>query len=281
MNPATTRPRFRAILNGAACVRPASVMDPLSARLAADLDFQAMMLAGSVASLAVLGVPDLILLTLSEFAGLARRICRAADLPLLCDADHGYGNALNVMRTVEELENAGVAALTIEDTMLPRPFGGDTALLDPAEGLGKVRAAVAARSDPALCVIARTGALSVTGLHDAVARLRAYQDAGVDGMFLTGATKRSEIAAIAKVARVPVLLGGAGPDLEDDSFLAAHGVRIALMGHQPVMAALAAYRATLEAQRAGTTLPEILSAEAMKRLTRDSDYRKWMDAYLK
>ena len=117
------RERFRAVLDGTSCIYPASVFDPVSARIADDLGFEIGMFAGSVASLVVLGAPDLTLITLTEFAGQARRICRAGNLPLLVDADHGYGNALNVMRTVEELETAGVAGLTIEDTALPQAFG--------------------------------------------------------------------------------------------------------------------------------------------------------------
>src|SRR5579863_8437157 len=102
------RKRLRAVLAGRRCVHPGSVFDPMSARIAEDLGFELGMFAGSVASLTVLGAPDLIVVTLSEFAEQAHRICRAGSLPLLVDADHGYGNALNVMRTVEELENAGV-----------------------------------------------------------------------------------------------------------------------------------------------------------------------------
>ena len=107
------RSRLRAVLSGNKCVHPGSVFDPISARIAEDLGFEVGMLAGSVASFTVLGAPDIIVLTLTEFADQAHRICRAGNLPLLCDADHGYGNALNVMRTVEELETAGVAALSI------------------------------------------------------------------------------------------------------------------------------------------------------------------------
>src|SRR6201982_4252579 len=117
------RTRFRAVLNGTTCVHPGSVYDPLSARIAQDLGFEVGMFAGSTASLTVLGAPDLILITLSEFAEQAYRINRSFEVPLLVDADHGYSNALNVMRTVQELESAGVSALTIEDTVLPRPFG--------------------------------------------------------------------------------------------------------------------------------------------------------------
>ena len=114
------RQRFRQVLAGQECVHPASVYDPMSARMAQSLGFQVGMFAGSIASAAVLGAPDLVVLTLSELADQARRITRASDLSLLVDADHGYGNALNVMRTVEELESAGVSALTIEDTVLPQ-----------------------------------------------------------------------------------------------------------------------------------------------------------------
>jgi len=106
MNWTERRARMRAILAGEACVHPGSVFDPISARIAEDLGFEVGMFAGSVASMAVLGAPDLILLTLSEFAEQAYRICRAGNLALLVDSDHGYGNALNVKRTVEELETA-------------------------------------------------------------------------------------------------------------------------------------------------------------------------------
>ena len=125
------RKGFREILAGGACVFPGSVFDPISARIAEDLGFELGMFAGSVASMTVLGAPDLIVLTLTEFAAQANRICRAGELPLLVDADHGYGNALNVQRSVEELEMAGVAGLSIEDTELPQPFGagGQTRLL--------------------------------------------------------------------------------------------------------------------------------------------------------
>src|SRR6201998_1157520 len=117
------RERYRAVLAGKEFIHPGSVFDAISARIAEDLGFEVGMFAGSIASFAVLGAPDLILVTLTEFAGQPYRICRAGNLALLVDSDHGYGNALNVRRTVEELETAGVAALSIEDTLLPAPFG--------------------------------------------------------------------------------------------------------------------------------------------------------------
>ena len=114
------RQKLRAVLNGKTCVYPGSVFDPLSARIAEDLGFEVGMFGGSIAALVVLGAPDLILLSLSELAEQCRRICRAGEIPVIVDADHGYGNALNVRRTVEELEGAGVAGVTVEDTLLPR-----------------------------------------------------------------------------------------------------------------------------------------------------------------
>ena len=199
------RQRFRAILEGGACVHPASVHDPISARIAADLGFETGMFAGSVASLAVLGAPDLIVLTLSEFADQAYRIGRAAELPLMVDADHGYGNALNVMRTVEELETAGVAGLSIEDTLLPRSFGpSDKAqLLSIEEGAGKMKAALAGRRDPDLVIAGRTSAIGISGLADTIARAKAYAATGVDAMFLVGVKTREELEAVAAEIKIP------------------------------------------------------------------------------
>jgi 2-methylisocitrate lyase-like PEP mutase family enzyme len=144
------RKRFRALLAGQRCVHPGSVYDAISARIAEDLGFEVGMFAGSVASMAVLGAPDLIVLTLSEFAAQAYRINRAGNLCLLVDADHGYGNALSVKRTVEELETAGVCALSIEDTELPQPFdAAKPRLVGLAEGVGKMPAAPAPSRSPA------------------------------------------------------------------------------------------------------------------------------------
>src|SRR5262245_53651741 len=116
------RKKLRALLAGSKCVSPASVYDPLSARVAEAVGFETGLLLGSMASSTVLAAPDLILLTLTELADSVRRIMRVSTLSLLVDADHGYGNALNVMRTVQELEHAGVSALSIEDTALPIAF---------------------------------------------------------------------------------------------------------------------------------------------------------------
>lgn len=283
---AERRRRFRAILSGEGCVHPGSVFDPMSARIAEDLGFECGMFAGSTASLTVLGAPDLIVLTLTEFAEQARRICRAVKtLPLLVDADHGYGNAFNAMRTVQELETAGVAGMTLEDTVLPRTFGdGKTALLSLEEGLGKVRAGLAARDDPAFSIVARTGAVSVNGLDDAVERTRAYTASGADALFYTGVRTRAELDALAAVATLPIILGGTeGTELGDRAHLAARGVRIALQGHQPIMAAARAVHDTLKALREGTRpadLPGLPAPGLAASATRDAEYKRWTRDFL-
>ena len=135
------REKLRSILNGPTCARPGSVYDATSIRIAEDLGFELGMFGGSVASLVVLGDPDIALITLTELAEQMRRMSRASTLPVLVDADHGYGNALSVKRTVEELETAGVCALSIEGTELPQPFGAaKPRLVGLAEGVGKMKA---------------------------------------------------------------------------------------------------------------------------------------------
>ncbi len=275
------REQFRAIIEGEACVHPASVHDPISARIAEDLGFEMGIYAGSTASLTVLGAPDLILLTLSEFAGQAYRISRASELPLLADADHGYGNALNVMRTVEELEAAGIAGLTIEDTALPRGFGtGETALIAREEGVGKIAAAVAARSDPALVIVGRTSAAGITGLEDAIARAKAYERAGADAIFLLGIKPGAELEAAAAELERPLILG---PGFTDREALARLGVRICLQGHQPFAAATQAIHDTLKALRDGrlpAELKGLASKELTARATRADDYAAWIKRFL-
>ena len=279
------REAFRAVLAGGRCVYPASVFDPISARIAEDLGFEIGMFAGSVASLAVLGAPDLIVLTLTEFAQQALRINRAGNLPLLVDADHGYGNALNVKRTVEELETAGVAALTIEDTLLPTVYGevGQTRLISLDEGIGKMRAALAGRQDPALIVIARTGAMQIDGVEETVRRAQAYAATGVDALFLTGVDTREQLDAVAGAVELPLLLGRIPPALADRDYLSARKVRIALQGHLPFAAAVQAVHDVLKALRDGAPPGEIkgVAPDAMvKHLTRDDDYRRWMRDFL-
>jgi oxaloacetate decarboxylase len=282
MNVRTRRERFRSILSGERCIHPASVFDPVSARLAEDAGFEVGMFAGSTASLTVLGAPDLTVITLTEFAEQAYRICRAGSLPLLVDADHGYGNALNVARTVEELENAGIAALTIEDTALPQPFGtgGRTNLISVEEGVGKMRAAIRARDDAALAIVGRTGAAALSGAADMVVRCKAYEKAGVDAVFVTGLKQRRELDMLRNEVRVPIFLGLARGELARRDYLETMGVRIALQGHQPFIAAMAALQRTYAALRDGAGLPELASPELLRAVTLEAAYERLVDDLL-
>ena len=280
------RERFRKVINGSQCVHPASVHDPIGGRIAQDLGFEVGMFAGSTASLTVLGSPDLITLTLTEFAQQAHRIMRAADLSLMCDADHGYGNALSVMRTVEELETAGVSGLSIEDTDLPQPFGiGEKQrMLTIEEGVGKMKAALAGRRDPDLVIAGRTSAPQIAGIDEAIKRAKAYAAAGVDAIFLVGMKTRAELDAVA-AANIgkPLILGGVPGELSDKVYLASRGVRVALQGHQQFAAAVQGIYNTLKHLRDGgkpSDLKGIASDDLMKKVTRAADYDKWSKDWL-
>jgi carboxyvinyl-carboxyphosphonate phosphorylmutase len=268
------RENLRSILSGLVCIRPGSVYDAISIRIAEDLGFEVGMFGGSVASLAVLGDPDITLITLTELAEQMRRMSRASSLPVLVDADHGYGNALNVRRTVEELENAGVAGLTIEDTLLPQAFGETrTQLISLEEGAGKMKAALDARSDPSLVIIGRTGAAAVTSVDDAIARAKAYQATGVDALFFTGVKTRADLQAIAAATTLPIVLGGLTEEMTDWDFLKDQRVHIAVQGHAPIAAATQAVFETLKAVREGTApkaLQGLASSQLMGRVTREA-----------
>jgi carboxyvinyl-carboxyphosphonate phosphorylmutase len=275
---------LRSILSGSACVRPGSVYDATSIRIAEDLGFEVGMFGGSVASLAVLGDPDVTLITLTEIAEQMRRMSRAASLPVLVDADHGYGNALNVRRTVQELEAAGAAGLTIEDTLLPQAFGQPkTQLISLEEGVGKMKAALDGRGDPSLVILGRTSAVSITGLDDAVARFKAYEATGVDGLFLVGLKTRGELEAITAATTLPIVLGGFPEELIDRNYLVSQRVKIALQGHAPFAAATQAVYATLKALRDGGApkdLKGLASSELTGRATREADVKARSAAFL-
>ena len=275
---------LRSILSGSVCVRPGSVYDAMSIRIATDLGFELGMFGGSVASLAVLGDPDVTLITLTELAEQMRRMSRAAALPVLVDADHGYGNALNVRRTVEELETAGAAGLTIEDTLLPQAFAqGRTQLISVDEGVGKMKAALDARGDPSLVIMARTGAVSISGLEDAITRAKAYEATGVDALFFTGIKSPAELEAITKETILPIVLGGAPAEMSNLSYFREQRVRIALQGHASFGAATEAVYQTLKALREGfppKDLKGLASPALMARLTREKDVRTRSDEFL-
>ena len=277
--------QLRSVLAGDACVVAASVFDPLSARMAGALGQTVGVLGGSVASHVVLGAPDIILLTASELVDQCRRICRAEpSLALLVDADHGYGNALNVERTVEDLQQAGVAGVTIEDTLLPRAFGeGGPPLIDRREGVGKMLAALAGRGRGEAVVLGRTQAASSTSIDDAVDRLLAYQDAGVDALFVPGLRSMTDLDRLARAVERPLVLGGAAPALFKPDELAARGVRLWLWGHQPFTAAMATLFEAMRAARDGTLPADIAGAPMTRQLAdllRTEDYERRIRLWL-
>ena len=164
------------------------------------------------------------------------------------------------------------------------PFGSTTPqLISIAEGVGKMKAALAGRQDPALCIAGRTSAIQISGLDDTIARGKAYEAAGVDALFFVGVRTRAELDAISAATTLPLILGGVSGDLADLAYLGARRVRIALQGHQPIAAAIKAVHDTLRALRDGTPpnkLTGIADAELMKRVTRDGDYTKWTKEFL-
>lgn len=276
------RRQFRELLASNRCYHTASVFDPMSARIAADLGFEVGILGGSVASLQVLAAPDFALITLSEFAEQATRIGRVAQLPVIADADHGYGNALNVMRTVVELERAGIGALTIEDTLLPAQFGRrSTDLISVAEGVGKIRAALEARVDPELTVIARTHA-GVLSTQEVISRTQAYQAAGADAICMVGVKDFEHLEQIAENLSVPLMLVTYGnPALHDDARLAALGVRIVVAGHGAYFAAIKATYDSLREQRQQFSKSSDLSAtELTHTYTHPESYVGWAKEFM-
>ncbi|MGA0181802.1 MAG: isocitrate lyase/PEP mutase family protein [Candidatus Puniceispirillaceae bacterium] len=290
MNWTPRRQRFRQILQGTDCITPVTVFDPLSARMVEDLGGQVGMLAGSVAAMAILGAPDKMLITASEFADMALRICRAGDLAVIADADHGYGNAMNVQRTIRELDHAGLAAITIEDTDLPQPFGSVNAqLLSIEEGTGKMRAAVAGRVDPDLVILARTSAATITGRDDCIARIKAYAKTGVDGITLIGARSRDDLDALCAATDLPIMLGGLGSIAPTPDEAAKMGARICLRGHQPYLASLAATYSAIQqvlgenasVQKSQEAAPPVIDAKILRGLTREDAYDSDSEQFLK
>ncbi|PZW40995.1 carboxyvinyl-carboxyphosphonate phosphorylmutase [Pseudomonas sp. URMO17WK12:I2] len=274
------RRAFRTLLASSSCFHTASVFDPMSARIAGDLGFEVGILGGSVASLQVLAAPDFALITLSEFVEQATRIHRVSRLPVIADADHGYGNALNVMRTVVELERAGISALTIEDTLLPAQFNRkSTDLISIAEGVGKVRAALEARVDPDLAIIARTNA-GVLSVDEVIKRTVAYQKAGADAICMVGVEDFEHLEKIAEHLSVPLMLVTYGnPKLRDNERLAKLGVRIVVNGHAAYFAAIKATYDCLREQR-NAVGSDLSASELAHKYTQPEDYVAWADEFM-
>src|SRR6185312_3795220 len=184
--PPSPRARLRELLASPAPLLAPGAYDALSARLIEQAGFDVVYMTGFGTTASLIGRPDVGLLSGSEMVDNARRICAAVDVPVIADADTGYGNAVNVVRTVQLYEQAGVAGIHLEDQVMPKKCGHMTGkvVIPPDEMVGKIRAAVAARRDPDFLLIARTDAAAVEGLSAGIDRARAYAAAGADVLFV-------------------------------------------------------------------------------------------------
>jgi len=180
--------------------------NPLSAKLIQDKGFDGVYISGAVIA-ADLGLPDIGLTTLSEVAGRAQQIARMTDLPAIVDADTGFGEPMNVARTIQTLEDAGLAGLHIEDQVNPKRCGhlDGKSVVDEGTALGRIRSAVDARRDPGLLIVARTDIRAVDGLPAAIDRAKALQDAGADMIFPEAMRDLAEFEAVRKAVEVPIL----------------------------------------------------------------------------
>ncbi|MCX6467672.1 MAG: oxaloacetate decarboxylase [Pseudonocardiales bacterium] len=258
--PTEPRARLRALLAGGGPVVAPGAYDALSARLVEQAGFDVVYMTGFGTTASLIGRPDVGLLTGSEMVDNARRIVAAVDVPVIADADTGYGNAINVVRTVQLYEQAGVAGLHLEDQVNPKKCGhmSGKAVIDADEMAGKIRAAVAARRDPDLLLIALTDAAAVEGLDAAIARARVYADAGADVLFVEAPTSEADIARVAtELSGVAPLVfnwaeGGRTPAIPLDR-IAELGFSLVLYPIGTLLAATAGIRSLLETLRADGT----------------------------
>ena len=256
-NPATLRERLAA---PGLLVAPGAY-DAIGARLIEQAGFPAVYMTGAGTS-AALGYPDFGLLTMSEMVENAARMARSIAIPLIADADTGYGNELNVTRTVREYEARGVAAIHIEDQVAPKRCGhlDGKEVVSRAEFVSKIRAAVEARRSPEFLVIARTDARAMLGLDEAIDRVNAALEAGADLAFVEATQTVEEAAAVPKRVNGPCLLnvvaGGRTPVL-DMNAAEAMGYKLAIVPGLMLVAAIQAGDAALAALRSTRVVPSV------------------------
>lgn len=281
------RELFREVLSRPACALAANIFDPLSARLAEMVGYEICVLSGSVGKSAHLTAPDLVVANMSDVVDHCRRITRVCDAPLLVDAEDGFGNAVNVARTVRELEAAGVAGIEIEDNFVPRRFNvPDPGLVSTAEQAGKLEAAVAARRDPATVIVARSAALGLCPLDEALERIRAYAQTGAEALMLTGAPTREQIAAVHEATSLPLcILSPPRETRQDQTFLDAHGVKILMLGNPVYNIVVQTIYDTLQHLWDGAPLEDIAAwmarPELLRALNRTDELAEWQERYLR
>jgi len=281
------RERFRQVISRDTCTLAANIFDPLSARIAHMLEYEVCVLSGSVGKVANLGVPDIVLSNMSDVVDHCRRITRIADVSLMVDAEDGFGNAVNVVRTVREMEAAGVAAIEIEDNLVPRKFNvQDPGLISKEEQVGKLAAAVAARTDPTTVIVARSAAFGLCPLDEAVDRLAAYSQTGAEAVMLTGVKSREQIEAAHQATSLPICILAPPPEARNDAdFLAANGVRILMLGNPTFAVAVKAIYDSLKHLKDGGALEELGARQAppelLRSVNRTDEFIQIQEEYLK
>ena len=251
--------------------------------------FQAVYMTGSGAAMSLLGEPDIGLLTMTEMVTHARNLANAVSLPVIADADTGYGNAINVVRCVREYEGAGVAAIHIEDQVMPKKCGHfeEKQIISKDEMVGKIRAAVHARKDPDFVLIARTDARAGLGFDEAIDRARAYVAAGADAIFFEAPQSLDELKTIARSVSAPLLVNmdeGTKTPLLPIRELEAMGYKIVIFPRSAPCAAAKAVQELMQIlKETGTTQGfshRILSFEERNRLTGLAGYKEMERKYL-
>jgi len=264
------RERFRQVISRDTCTLAANIFDPLSARIAHMLGYEICVLSGSVGKVANLGVPDIVLSNMSDVVDACRRITRIADVSLMVDAEDGFGNAVNAVRTVREMEAAGVSAIEIEDNFVPKRFNlQDPGLISKEEQAGKLEAAVAARTDPTTVIVARSAAFGLCPLDEAVDRLTAYSQTGAEAVMLTGIQSREQIEAAHGATSLPITI--LNPPLntrKDPVFLAANGIRILMLGNPTFAVAVKAIHDSLKHLKEGGAMEDLAESQATPELLR-------------
>ena len=276
---------LRKTLSEASCVHPATVFDPMSGKIAESLNYKVGIVPGMVMSLNLLSVPDLMLLSITELSDAVRRIKRSCSMPIIIDADHGYGNALNVMRSVEELEHAGASGISIEDTNLPLPFKKTDVpdFISIEEATSKIDAAVNAKKNSSMMIIARTSSTKYLGIEEALKRGKAYQNVGADALFFPNIDNIDDVKTLGSSFAIPIILGGVSPDLLSLKQLSSYGINISLPGHIPYFAALEAYRNALKTLSDNNNYDKVkvLEKDYLEKLSSSKEYKASISKYLK
>ena len=281
------REQFRSVLARPTCTLAANIFDPLSASIAHMLEYEVCVLSGSVGKVANLGVPDGVLSNMSDVVDHCRRITRIADVSLMVDAEDGFGNAVNVARTVREMEAAGVSAIEIEDNFVPKQFGVENpGLISKEEQVGKLQAAVAARTDPTTVIVARSAALGLTPLDEALDRIQAYSQTGAEALMLTGSSSRDQFEAVHRVTTLPICVLSPPADIRNDpAFLAANGVKILMLGNPTFAVAVRAIFDSLRHLKEGGSLEELVDRQAtpdlLRSVNRTDEFLQWQEEYLR